>query len=56
MPRKDFQLGEPVSILDRDAIPTPARLEYRNDRVLCVHEGGQYIPLLDVELPEVEHE
>lgn len=56
MPRKDFQLGEPVSILDRDAIPRTGRLEYGLDRVLCIHEDGNYIPILDVELPESDYE
>jgi hypothetical protein len=51
-----LELGEPVSILDRDAIPRTGRLEYGLDRVLCIHEDGNYIPILDVELPEAEYE
>lgn len=51
------ELGELVTVLDRDAVPKTGRVRYGLDGTLCVDDDGHYTPLIDsVELPEMQYE
>ena len=57
MPRKPFELGEHVAVLDPDSVPHFGAVRYALDGTLCVDDDGHYTPLIDsVELPDVTYE